>query len=56
MIESGRLGQVTLVEGQFHRNSATGAWYYPIPPDASSQTVDFKRFLVKRRVEEVFGR
>ena len=26
-IRSGRLGQVTLVEGRFHRNTATGAWY-----------------------------
>lgn len=45
LIRSGRLGQVTLVEGRFHRNSATGAWYYPIPPDASPETVDFKGFL-----------
>jgi predicted dehydrogenase len=44
-IKSGRLGQVTLVEGKIHRNSSTGAWYYPIPPDASPATVDFKRFL-----------
>ena len=44
-IRSGRLGQVTLVEGRFHRNTATGAWYYPIPPDASPTTVDFKSFL-----------
>jgi predicted dehydrogenase len=44
-IRSGRLGQVTLVEGKLHRNSATGAWYYPIPPDASPATVDFKGFL-----------
>jgi predicted dehydrogenase len=45
LIRSGRLGQVTLVEGKFHRNTATGAWYYPIPPDASPATVDFKSFL-----------
>jgi predicted dehydrogenase len=45
LVKSGRLGQVTLVEGRFHRNTATGAWYYPIPPDASPQTVDFKSFL-----------
>jgi predicted dehydrogenase len=45
LIRSGQLGQVTLVEGRFHRNSATGAWYYPIPPDASPATVDFKGFL-----------
>ncbi len=45
LIKTGRLGQVTLVEGQIHRNTATGAWYYPIPPDASPTTVDFKTFL-----------
>ena len=45
LIKSGRLGQITLVEGKFHRNTATGAWYYPIPPDASPATVDFKSFL-----------
>ena len=44
-IRSGRLGKVTLVEGKIHRNSPTGAWYYPIPPDASPATVDFTRFL-----------
>jgi predicted dehydrogenase len=45
LIKSGQLGQVTLVEGKIHRNSATGAWYYPIPPDASPATVDWKSFL-----------
>jgi len=45
LIQGGRLGQVTLVEGRIHRNSSTGAWYYPIPPDASPETVDFARFL-----------
>jgi predicted dehydrogenase len=45
LIGSGRLGQVTLVEGRFHRNAASGAWYYPIPPDASPETVDFERFI-----------
>ena len=45
LIKGGRLGQVTLVEGRMHRNSATGAWYYPIPPDASPETVDWKGFL-----------
>ena len=45
LIKSGRLGQITLVEGQFHRNSGTGAWYYPVPPDASPATIDWKGFL-----------
>ena len=42
LIKSGQLGQVTLVEGKIHRNTPTGAWYYPIPPDASPATVDWK--------------
>jgi len=45
LIQGGGLGQVTLVEGRIHRNSSTGAWYYPIPPDASPATVDWERFL-----------
>jgi len=45
LVRGGRIGQVTLVEGRMHRNSATGAWYYPIPPDASPSTVDWQGFL-----------
>jgi predicted dehydrogenase len=45
LIKSGALGRVTLVDGRFHRNTATGAWYYPIPPDASPATIDWKGFL-----------
>jgi predicted dehydrogenase len=45
LIKGGGLGQITLIEGRFHRNSGTGAWYYPIPPDASPGTVDWKGFL-----------
>jgi predicted dehydrogenase len=45
LIKSGQLGQITLIEGRIHRNSSTGAWYYPIPPDASPETIDWKTFL-----------
>ena len=45
LIKNGRLGQVTLIEGRLHRNSATGAWYYPVPPDASPETIDYKSFI-----------
>lgn len=45
MIKSGKLGQVTLVRAAYNRNTASGAWIYPIPPDASPQTVDWDAFL-----------
>jgi predicted dehydrogenase len=45
IIKSGKLGQITLIDGAIHRNTATGAWYYPVPPDASPETIDWDRFL-----------
>ena len=42
---SGRLGEVTYIEGHSDRNSPSGAWVYPIPPDASEQNIDWKAFL-----------
>jgi predicted dehydrogenase len=45
MVRSGRLGQVTMVRASYNRNSASGAWLYPIPPDASEKTVDWEAFL-----------
>ena len=43
--QSGALGQVTAVEAWIDRNDASGAWVYPIPPDASEKTIDWDRFL-----------
>jgi predicted dehydrogenase len=43
---SGRLGQVHEIDAKWNRNSPGGAWVYPIPPDASPQTIDWKGFLV----------
>jgi predicted dehydrogenase len=45
MIRSGKLGKVTRVHGAMHRNTATGAWYYPVAPDASPDTIDWDRFI-----------
>ncbi|MFN8007367.1 MAG: Gfo/Idh/MocA family oxidoreductase [Terriglobia bacterium] len=45
MIQSGRLGQVTLLRASYNRNTAAGAWLYPMPPDASPQTVNWSKFL-----------
>lgn len=42
---SGKLGDVFMIEAYSDRNSASGAWVYPIPPDASEQTIDWNAFL-----------
>ena len=42
---SGRLGEVHSIDAQWNRNSPGGAWVYPIPSDASPQTVDWERFV-----------
>jgi predicted dehydrogenase len=45
IVKSGRLGAITMIRAANHRNSDSGAWLYPIPPDASPDTVDWKQFL-----------
>jgi predicted dehydrogenase len=45
MYASGRLGEVHYIEGHSDRNSPSGAWVYPIPPDASPQSIDWETFL-----------
>jgi predicted dehydrogenase len=42
---SGKLGDVFMIEAYSDRNSASGAWVYPIPPDANEQTIDWNAFL-----------
>ena len=44
-IQSGKLGKVTMIRAAYNRNSASGAWIYPIPPDASPATIDWEMFL-----------
>jgi predicted dehydrogenase len=43
--DSGKLGEVYAIEAYWDRNSPSGAWVYPIPPDASAQTIDWNTFL-----------
>ena len=44
MYKAGRLGEVHQVDAHINRNSPGGAWVYPIPPDASPETIDWKAF------------
>jgi predicted dehydrogenase len=43
--QSGKLGKVTMIRASYNRNTASGAWIYPIPPDASPKTVNWEMFL-----------
>jgi predicted dehydrogenase len=43
--DSGKLGTVDTIEAAWDRNTDSGAWVYPIPPDASPQTIDWDTWL-----------
>ncbi|MDQ6705997.1 MAG: Gfo/Idh/MocA family oxidoreductase [Acidobacteriota bacterium] len=45
MIQAGKIGKVTMIRAAYNRNTASGAWIYPIPPDASPKTVNWEMFL-----------
>jgi predicted dehydrogenase len=45
--DSGKLGDVFYINAYWDRNSPSGAWVYPIPPDASEKTIDWNSFLGK---------
>jgi len=45
IFDSGRLGDVFMIEAYSDRNTASGAWVYPIPSDANDQTIDWNAFL-----------
>src|ERR1700691_4574605 len=43
--DSGKLGEVFSINAYWDRNSPSGAWVYPIAPDASEKTIDWNTFL-----------
>ena len=45
LYQKGEIGELVLAEARYDRNSASGAWQYPIPLDASEKTVDWDNFI-----------
>jgi predicted dehydrogenase len=45
LIRQGAVGKVHAIEARYDRNSDVGAWQYSIPTDASTETIDWDRFL-----------
>ena len=45
VVKSGILGKINMVRLATYRNTPEGAWVYPVPLDASPQTIDWQRWL-----------
>ncbi len=45
LIQAGDIGAINYIESNSDRFNAIGAWNYSIPTDASTQTLDWDRFL-----------
>lgn len=51
LYQAGAIGQINSIEASFNRQNALGAWQYTIPLDASTQTVDWNRYIAKDKVK-----
>jgi len=45
LLASGAIGKLNMVTAHWDRNSSLGAWNYTVPPDASTESCDWPRFL-----------
>lgn len=45
--QEGEIGQLNCIEASFDRHTSLGAWQYTMPPDASLDTVDWKKYFSK---------
>lgn len=45
LYKAGEIGQLNCIEASFDRHTALGAWQYTMPPDASEETIAWKRYL-----------
>ncbi len=45
LLKDGAIGTLNYAEAFYARMSPTGAWQYPIPADASPETVDWDRYI-----------
>ncbi|MBM1105643.1 Gfo/Idh/MocA family oxidoreductase [Aurantibacter crassamenti] len=45
LYEDGAIGDIVMVDFYSDRFSSEGSWQYPIPPDATADSVDFDTFL-----------
>jgi len=44
-VDAGEIGNIYMVQCEIYRPDPVGAWKYPVPPDASPQTVDWERYM-----------
>ena len=45
LLRDGAIGELNYAEGFWARHSPSGAWQYPIPADASPETVDWETYI-----------